>query len=95
LRQENRDIMKKKPGYSSSINKFNASLVYKQPKLYKVNIEGLFNCACMSGDSASMGVSCKAGPEAGGGCGNGAAAVNQCLEGAAASSKCDNGACYE
>jgi hypothetical protein len=68
---------------------------YKQPKLYKVNFEDLFNCACVSGDAASAGMSCKAGPEAGGGCGNGAAAVSQCLEGAAAGGKCDNGVCFD
>ena len=69
---------------------------YKVPVLYKVNSENSYFCACMDGDAASHGLSCKAGPEAGGsGCGSGAAAGKLCVDGAAAGLKCTNGACFE
>jgi hypothetical protein len=68
---------------------------YCIPKLFKVNLEDMFNCACCAGDVAGGALSCKAGPEAGGGgCASGAAAAKRCLVGAAAGSACGDGACF-
>ena len=70
-------------------------LKYKHPKLYMMNIDDLFSCACMIGDSANFGVSCKAGADAGTDCRSGMSAANQCVAGAVAGTKCDNGVCFE
>ena len=68
---------------------------YKKPELYRVFPSEIAEAACISGDHASSGIACQAGPEASGGCKPGAAAGGQCLPGAAAGSSCNTGTGFE
>jgi len=64
---------------------------YRKPQLYKMFPSDIAGAACCSGDQASSGIACQAGPESIDGCKTGAAAGGRCTPGAAAGGDCGNG----
>ncbi len=68
---------------------------YKKPELYKIFPYNFASAICMSGDDASLGFGCQAGPDAGTGCASGAAAGSKCMNGAAAGTGCNAGVAFD